>query len=118
GYYSEANVKDIERQRCEPLIPPERISHMQWRTTKAPKGRIPKNLSTKQRMIRKLHTKRGKELYKRRETSVEPIFGQIKWNRNLRQISFRGLANAKASWLFECAVHNLIKMYKAGIAWA
>ncbi len=118
GFFSERNVKGLEDQGYEVLIPPVRISHMQWRTAKAPRGRIPKNLTTKERMLRKLHTKRGKELYKQRETSVEPVFGQIKWARNLKQIPFRGLAAAKASWLFECAVHNLTKMYKAGIAWA
>jgi transposase len=118
GYFSEKNVQWIEGRGQEALIPPVRISHMQWRTAKAPRGRPPKNLTTKERMLRKLHTKRGKELYKRRETSVEPVFGQIKWARNLRQLSFRGLAKAKASWLFECAVHNLSKMYRAGIAWA
>ena len=118
GYYSEDNVQLIEGRGQEALIPPVRISHMQWRTAKAPRGRPPKNLTTKERMLRNLHTKRGKELYKRREASVVPVFGQIKWNRNLRQLSFRGLAKAKASWLFECAVHNLTKMYKAGIAWA
>ena len=118
GFFSEKNVKGLEDQGCEVLIPPVRISHMQWRTAKAPRGRPPKNLTTKERMLRKLHTKRGKELYKRRETSVEPVFGQIKWMRNLKQLSFRGLAAAKASWLFECAVHNLMKMHRAGIAWA
>ncbi len=69
-------------------------------------------------MLRKLHTKGGKEPYERRETSAERVFCQIKWARNLRQLSFRGLAKAKASRLVECAVHNLTKMYKAGIAWA
>jgi transposase len=118
GYFSEKNVKLIEDRGQEALIPPERISHMQWCTAKAPRGRPPKNLTTKQRMMRKLHTKRGKELYKRREISVEPVFGQIKWARNLKQLSFRGLAKAKASWLLECAVHNHKKMYAAGIAWA
>jgi len=118
GFFSEKNVKGLESQGYEVLIPPVRISHMQWRTAKAPRGRIPKSLTTKERMLRKLHTKRGKELYKRRETSVEPVFGQIKWARNLKQLSFRGLATAKASWLFECAVHNLMKMHRAGIAWA
>jgi len=118
GYYCEKSVKWIEERGQEPFIPPVRISHMQWRTAKAPRGRPPKNLTTKERMLRKLHTNRGKEIYKRRETSVEPVFGQIKWARDLKQLSFRGLANARASWLFECAVHNLIKMYRAGIAWA
>lgn len=118
GFFKEKNVERLESQGYEVLIPPVRISHMEWRTARAPKGRIPKNLSTKERMLRKLHTKRGKELYKRRETSVEPVFGQIKWGRNLRQLSFRGLAAARASWSFECAVHNLTKMYRAGMAWA
>lgn len=62
-------------------------------------------------MMRRLLTKKGKQRYKLRQTTVEPVFGQIKWNRGLRQLLLRGLDAARASWQFECAMHNLLKLY-------
>ncbi len=79
-------------------------------TAKAPRGRPPKNLTTRERMMRKLLTKKGKQRYRLRQTTVEPVFGQINWNRGLRQLLVRGLDAAKASWQFECG-HNLLKLY-------
>jgi len=111
GYYSQDNLDALAEHGIDALIPPVRIKHMQWRTAKAPRGRPPKNLTTRERMMRKLLTKKGKQRYKLRQTTVEPVFGQIKWNRGLRQLLVRGLDAAKASWQFECAVHNLLKLY-------
>ncbi len=111
GYYSQDNLDALARHGIEALIPPVKIKHMQWRTAKAPRGRPPKNLTARERMMRKLLTKQGKQRYKLRQTTVKPVFGQIKWNRGLRQLLMRGLDAAKASWQFECAVHNLLKLY-------
>ncbi len=44
----------------------------------APRGRIPKDATPKQRMARKLRTKKGKAAYARRKVIVEPVFGQMK----------------------------------------
>ena len=44
----------------------------------APRGRIPKGLTAKQRMARKLRTKVGREMYAKRKGMIEPIFGQLK----------------------------------------
>jgi hypothetical protein len=43
----------------------------------APRGRIPKDATPKQRMARKLKTKKGRATYARRKAIVEPVFGQI-----------------------------------------
>jgi len=110
GYYSRENLELLRTRHVEAFIPPERISHMHWRTSDPPRGRIPKSLDEKGRMMRKLRTKRGKARYRLRETTVEPVIGQITWNRNLRQLPRRGLQAAKTAWLFECALHNLLKI--------
>jgi hypothetical protein len=44
----------------------------------APRGRIPQGLGPRERMERKLLTKRGMKLYKKRACIVEPVSGQIK----------------------------------------
>lgn len=43
-----------------------------------PRGRMPGNVSARERMERKLLTKRGRALYRLRGQTVEPVFGQMK----------------------------------------
>ena len=64
-------------------------------------------------MRRKLRTKEGKEHYALRMTSIEPVFGQIKKCRGLRQFLLRGLRKVSSLWQIECAVHNLLKIFKS-----
>ena len=80
GYCSQANLDDAakltERDGTEFLIAPGRLGHDEV-LEPAPRGRIPKTLTPKQRMARKLRTKTGKADYARRKAIVEPVFGQI-----------------------------------------
>ena len=57
----------------------------------APRGRIPSHLSPRDRMRRKLQTRRGRQRYALRMQTVEPVFGQIKQGRGFRQFLLRGL---------------------------
>lgn len=116
GYCSEENLFMLDAQGIEAFIPPDKIKHTAWRTLTPPRGPIPKSLDPKGRMRRKLRTRRGREHYRLRQQSVEPVFGQIKWNRGLHQLLLRGLEAARDSWRFECAVHNLLKMRTAAMA--
>jgi len=113
GYFSEANVRAARELGCEPLIPPNRIKHSDWKNVQPPKGRPPKNLSIADQMRRELATKEGRAIYKMRQQSVEPVFGQIKEGRGLRQVTVRGLQFVKSMWQFECAVHNIAKLWRA-----
>ena len=104
------NREFLEKQEIEAFIPPDKIKHSEWRTQISPSGRIPKNASRKYRMRRKLRTKHGRERYKLRQTSVEPVFGYIKEQLGLRQFLLRGLDKVRSIWRFTCAVHNLMKL--------
>ena len=79
-----------------------------------PRGRIPKGLSPRDRMRRKLRTKRGRERYALRMETVEPVFGQIKQGRGFRQFLLRGLAKVNREWLLICTGHNLLKLFRFG----
>ena len=116
GYYSEANLELLQSLGIEAFIPPEKVKHSEWRLQKAPRGRIPKNATPKDRMKRKLRTKRGRARYKLRQTSVEPVFGHIKEPMRFRQVPLRGQAKARSMWLFQCAAFNLKKLYMARLA--
>ena len=80
----------------------------------APKGRIPKRLSPRDRMRRKLQTKRGRQHYTLRMATVEPVFGQSKQGRGFRQFLLRGLEKVKGEWSLICTGHNLLKLFRFG----
>lgn len=77
----------------------------------APRGPIPKNATPKQRMARKLKTKRGHTVYARRKVIVEPVFGQMATLQNAKQLLLRGLDGARGEWLLLAACHNLRKLH-------
>jgi len=80
----------------------------------APRGRPPAGLTAKERMTRKLRTKKGKALYKRRKFTPEPVFGHIKHGRGMRQFLTRGLVNVQAEWKLICIGHNIGRLAASG----
>lgn len=78
----------------------------------APRGRIRKDATPKQRMARKLTTKKGRAAYSRRKVIVEPVFGQMATLQNGKQLLLRGLDGAKGEWLLLAACHNLRKLHR------
>ena len=65
-------------------------------------------------MRRKLRTKRGRQRYGLRKQTVEPVFGQIKQGRGLRQFLLRSLEKVNREWLLICTGHNLLKLFRFG----
>jgi hypothetical protein len=49
-------------------------------------------------MRRVLATDRGKALYRKRHTTVEPVFGQMKFNRRLDRFLRRGRSAVRSEW--------------------
>jgi len=110
GFYSEANVAYLEGQAIDPYIATERLKHHEQ--IAAPRGRYPQGLTAKQRMARKLRTKRGRERYARRKAMVEPVFGQVKQGRGFRQFHLRGRKKMRAEWRLVSLTHNLLKLWR------
>lgn len=110
GFYSEANVTYLEGEEIDPYIATERLKHHEQ--IKAPRGRCPQGMTAKQRMARKLRTKRGRERYARRKAMVEPVFGQIKQGRGFRQHLLRGRRKMRAEWRLVSLTHNLLKLWR------
>jgi transposase len=111
GYYSETNAADLKQRGIDPYLATERLKHHE-KVASAPRGRIPKGLSAKQRMARKLRTKTGRAMYAKRKGMIEPIFGQLKQVLGFRQFSMRGLASMRGEWRLMATVHNLLKLWR------
>lgn len=77
----------------------------------APRGRIPNNATEKQRMARRLATKKGQQIYARRKAIVEPVFGQMHTLQNAKRLLLRGLEAARGEWLLLAACHNIRKLH-------
>jgi transposase len=111
GYYSEANATALEQRGIEAYLATERLKHHE-KVAAAPRGRIPQGLTAKQRMARKLRTKKGREMYAKRKGMIEPIFGQMKQVLGFRQFSMRGLSSMRGEWRLMATVHNLLKLWR------
>jgi hypothetical protein len=61
---------------------------------------------------RRLQHPRGREDYKLRARTVEPVFGQLKTCQKLTMMSRRGLPACQSEWLLACAAHNLRKLHR------
>jgi hypothetical protein len=112
GYWSEDNVRGLEKDKIEVLIATRRQKHDEPLQA-CPLGRPPAGLTAKQRMERKLRTKRGRKAYARRKAIVEAPFGQIKHGRGFRQFLRRGLACVQQEWALIATAHNLLKLRTA-----
>lgn len=77
GYYSESNIEYAEGRQIDAYIATGRVKH-NAPAGKTPRGRMAKDLTAKEKMARKLRTKKGRETYSKRKSIVEPVFGQIK----------------------------------------
>jgi len=114
GDFSEENVTAVEQEERvdEVYIATGRLKHHE-QIPAAPKGRIPNDLSPKEKMARKLRTKKGRAEYARRKAIVEPPFGQIKHCRGYRQFLLRGLKKMSGEWNLVTLTHNLLKLFRS-----
>lgn len=117
GYFSQANIRIAQRAGIDPYIATGRQPHNQWLTRKldpaSDQASEPEtaSLSPKQRMAQKLSTPEGKERYRHRKMTVEPVFGIIKEVMGFRRFSLRGEQQAKGEWSLVCTAYNLKRLF-------
>lgn len=56
------------------------------------------------------------DLYRRRQHSIEPVFGNVKANLGYRRFTRRGLTAVNSEWRLICTSHNLLKLRRASLA--
>jgi transposase len=67
-------------------------------------------------MRRVLASPEGRALYRRRQVTIEPVFGQIKFNRAIKRFQRRGRAACRSEWRLIAATHNLLKLHSHQLA--
>ena len=113
GYFSENNVTYLAEEQIDGYLATGRIKHGD-QLPRAPRGRIPKEASIKERMARKLRTVKGRAIYAKRREVSEPVFGQIKHVRGFRQFLLRGVDRVCGEWDLICLGHNVLKLFRSG----
>jgi transposase len=63
-------------------------------------------------MRRVLETDLGKQLYRKRQVTIEPVFANTKFNRRIDRFLRRGRAACRSEWRLITATHNLLKLHR------
>ena len=111
SYFSEEAVKHPSLAPTNLLVPPSRQKHGKALA----QGSDEPTASVADRMRSKLAGVEGRALYKMRKAIVEPVFGQIKAVRGLRQFLMRGLEAARGELALIALTHNLLKLFRSGV---
>lgn len=105
GYWSAPDILTLTEQGMTVLVPPD--AH----TATAPNRSRTGGLYDEMRD--RLSTDDGRRLYRRRQATIEPIFGHTKHNRRLERFRRRGLPACRTEWRLITATHNLLKLFAA-----
>jgi transposase len=68
------------------------------------------------RMKKRIDSPEGRVLYGRRFATVEPVFGNLRYNKRLDRFTLRGKAKVDVQWKLFCLVHNIEKLAHHGYA--
>jgi hypothetical protein len=103
GYWHHPQMQAISEQGVEVLIPPDgnlrEGKRRGWED------------GVYQAMRDTLSTDRARKLYAQRKITIEPVFGQIKYNRRIDRFMRRGRAAVQSEWRLVTATHNLLKLH-------
>jgi len=105
GYWNNDQIERLADAGIEALVPPD------GHTSTGPQSR--RRGGVYDQMRRKLDGDAGRELYRKRQHMIEPVFAQTKVTRRADRFQRRGLAACRAEWRLITATHNLLKLWRA-----
>jgi transposase len=108
GYWHGEQMQNIVNRGISVLIPPDtsrrRATRRNW------------DGGHYEFMRKVLASKRGGELYRKRQPMIEPVFAQMKFNRGLDRFRRRGRGAVHTEWRLITATHNLLKLHRHATA--
>ena len=117
GYFSENNIADCKKRSIEAIISTAREKHNSFLDNLLSNEPISLEGKTPiEKMNKLLNSKKGKEIYKKRKQTVEPVFGIIKEILGFRRFSLRGEEETNAEWSLVCTAYNLKRFFKIQMA--
>jgi len=76
----------------------------------------PSPLKHTETMRRRIDSPEGRMLYGRRIATVEPVFGNLRYNKRLDRFTLRGQHKVDTQWKLYCMVHSIEKLAHYGYA--
>jgi transposase len=108
GYWHQPQMENIINRGIQVLVPPDSSRR---------KGKRPGwDGGAYAFMRRVLSTDAGGALYRKRQSMIEPVFGDTKFNRRLDRFLRRGRAACRSEWRLINATGNLLKLHRHQIA--
>lgn len=115
GYYSGPAIVEIEKEKDIKIYASvgkkthgRTVKDLEEKDDPEPP---PDDAGIKEIMEYRLQTKEGKEKYKLRKQTVEPVFGIIKHVMGFRQFSLRGNEKVSTEWSLVCLAYNFKRLY-------
>lgn len=68
-----------------------------------------------ERMKEAIDSEEGRARYGRRFATVEPVFGNLRYNKGLNRFTLRGQKKVDTQWKLFCLVHNIEKLAHHGV---
>jgi Transposase DDE domain/Transposase domain (DUF772) len=108
-YWNEQHMDDVIAEHgIQVLIPPDSGKR---------KGERPGWTGGRYSFMRRvLTTDLGRETYRKRQQSIEPVFGNTKHNRKIYRFNYRGRSAVRTEWRLVMMSHNLTKLHRHQIA--
>jgi hypothetical protein len=110
GYWNSAQISAVRSEGIDVIV-----ATRDRKRTK-PRKLAPRQGPEAERIEAVLSKPEGKTLYRRRQQLVEPVFADTKFNRRADRFMRRGLGACNSEWRLIAATHNLLKLWRAGLA--
>lgn len=110
AFFAAESVKEVTSRGIDVYVPdPHMARELQTRN----RAKFEVTDVDLRRMRAKLRTPEGRRIYQRRKTIVEPVFGTLKEQRNLRRFRRRGLAAVAVEFTLAATAYNLTRLHCA-----
>ena len=103
GYWHQRQMQQIAGEGIPVLVPPDAGLRRGARP-----GWTGGMYSFMRRVLAPPH---GHDLYRQRQITIEPVFGQIKFNRAIKRFQRRGRSAVRSEWRLIAATHNILKLH-------
>jgi Transposase DDE domain len=109
GYWNEQHMDHVVGERgIQVLIPPDSGKR---------DGERPGWTGGRYSFMRRvLSSELGRETYRKRQQSIEPVYGHTKHNRKIYRFNYRGRHAVRTEWRLITMTHNLAKLHRHQLA--
>jgi hypothetical protein len=111
GYYSNHNTEQMEALGIEAYVPDSNLARELNLGHQADDLRC--HDPSLRRMREKMRSEPGRHLYRKRKSIVEPVFGVLKQQRNLREFRMRSLDKVAIKFALAATAYNLTRIHRS-----